>query len=75
MHRILEALNAKEQSTQELSEALGFPIGTARATLSVLTRMGLTESIPLEKRGKPFRLTSQGKERLKELTQKAPFTP
>jgi DNA-binding PadR family transcriptional regulator len=67
IHRVLEALNQKEQSSQELADSLKIPVGTSRSTLSLLTRLGLTEFDLIKKRGKPFRITEKGKERLLEL--------
>jgi DNA-binding MarR family transcriptional regulator len=69
LHRTLEALNKKEQSSQELSQTLNVPLGTSRSTISMLRRMGFVEPVPALKRGVPFRLTEQGKKRLKELKQ------
>ena len=85
IHRILVALSKKDQSTQELAETLNAPLGTSRSTLSILSRMGFTESVPLMKRGKgfkpetapgkrrgkKFRLTEKGREQLKVMQQEA----
>jgi len=67
MHRILEALSQKDLSAQELAAAIGFPVGSSRSTLSILSRMGLVEPKPELKRGKPWKLTEAGKRRLQEL--------
>jgi DNA-binding IclR family transcriptional regulator len=67
MHRILEALSQKNQSSQELAENLKFPLGTSRAMLSMLNRMGLVKPTPELKRGTPYTLTQKGRQQLEDL--------
>jgi predicted transcriptional regulator len=59
--RVLEALNEKSQTTQELAENLNLPLGTARSTVSFLTRAGLTQYEEIKRIAKPFKITEQGK--------------
>jgi predicted transcriptional regulator len=69
--RVLEALSEKSQTTQELADTLKLPLGTARSTVSFLTRAGLTKPEEIRRVAKPFTITEKGKEQLKQLQQEA----
>ena len=69
--RVLEALSEKKQTTQELAENLQLPLGTARSTVSFLTRAGLTKYEEIKRVAKPFTITEKGREQLKQLQQEA----
>jgi len=69
--RVLEALSEKNMTTQELAECLQIPLGTARSTVSFLTRAGLTDCVEVQRLAKPFKITDKGVEQLKELQQEA----
>lgn len=64
--KILNLLQEGNYSTSEIAEKLKMPLGTVRSTVSLLTRMGLTEPVPAKKRGTPFRLTEEGKKKIEE---------
>lgn len=69
--RVLEALKEKDQTTQQLADNLKIPLGTARSTVSFLTRAGLTEYEEVKRVSKPFKITEKGREQLKVMQQEA----
>ena len=69
--RVLEALKEKDQTTQQIADNLKIPLGTARSTVSFLTRAGLTEYEEVKRVSKPFKITEKGREQLKVMQQEA----
>ena len=69
--RVLKALKEKDQTTQQLADNLKIPLGTARSTVSFLTRAGLTEYEEVKRVSKPFKITEKGREQLKVMQQEA----
>lgn len=69
--RVLEALVESSQTTQELAQTLGLPLGTVRSTVSFLTRGGLTEYDEVKRVAKPFRITEMGKLQLIRMQEEA----
>lgn len=65
--RVLELLAEGNKSSREISDELGMPYATARTYVSFLVQLGLAEPVPKERRGKPFRLTEQGRRHLDSL--------
>ena len=72
IEKILKLLAQGKFSTWEISEKLGIPLSSVRATISQLRHMDLVEDVPREgsppilKRGKPFTLTQEGRDYIKK---------
>jgi DNA-binding transcriptional ArsR family regulator len=68
IEKILKLLSEGHFSTREISEKLGIPLSSVRATISQLRHMDLVEDVPREgsppvlKRGKTFTLTQEGRD-------------
>jgi len=66
IEKVLKLLSESDHSTQEIADKLKMPLGTVRSTLSLLRRLGLVEPTK-GKRGVPYKLTQEGRDRLSSI--------